>query len=257
MQVTGLGGVLAGATSAAVNVTAAADSYFTVYPAVRPWPRTSTSPRARPCQDDAVALPPLAAPQSVPARRGWLGPAVVLVPVKAFHHAKLRLAPALSPERRAALARTMAEQVLHSAGALPAAVVCDDRQVAAWARNLGVLVIWEPGRGLNGAVAAGVAHLAGAGVDRVVVAAGDLPLAEDLGWITKFEGITIVPDRRHDGTNVIAVPTATPFGFSYGPGSFSRHRAEAKTLGVPIRVVSASPLGWDVDLPADLEFLRR
>jgi 2-phospho-L-lactate guanylyltransferase len=181
----------------------------------------------------------------------------VLVPVKAFAEAKLRLAPALSPGGRAELARSMAERVLRSTGSLPAAVVCDDREVAAWARDLGALVIWEPGRGLNGAVAAGVALLAGAGVHQVVVAAGDLPLAEDLGWVTGFEGITIVPDRRHDGTNVIGVPTAKPFGFSYGPGSFSRHLAEARSLDVPIRVVYASPLAWDVDLPADLAFLPR
>ncbi len=202
-----------------------------------------------------MASPPTESPDGVPSRIGWLGPAAVLVPVKAFGQAKLRLAPALSPAGRAELARTMAERVLHSAGDLPAAVVCDDRDVAAWARNLGALVIWEPGRGLNGAVAAGVAHLGGAGVQHVVVAAGDLPLAEDLGWVTDFDGITIVPDRRQEGTNVIAVPTSKPFGFSYGPGSFSRHLAEARTLDVAIRVVYASPLAWDVDLPADLEFL--
>ncbi|MDQ2724945.1 MAG: 2-phospho-L-lactate guanylyltransferase [Actinomycetota bacterium] len=204
-----------------------------------------------------MPTPPTAPPGGAPSPKGWLGPSAVLVPVKAFSQAKLRLAPALSPGRRAELARTMAERVLHSAGDLPAAVVCDDRDVAAWARNLGALVIWEPGRGLNGAVAAGVAHLAGAGVQQVVVAAGDLPLAEDLRWVTEFDGITIVPDRRHDGTNVIAVPTSRPFGFSYGPGSFSRHLAEAQTLEVAIRVVYASPLAWDVDLPADLEFLPR
>lgn len=194
---------------------------------------------------------------AIPPPPGWLGPTAVLVPVKAFAEAKLRLAPALSPERRASLARSMAERVLQSAGGLPAAVVCDDREVAAWARALGALVLWEPGRGLNGAVAAGVALLADAGVHRVVVAAGDLPLADDLRGIADFDGITIVPDRRSEGTNVLAVPTNRPFGFSYGPGSFSRHLAEARTLGVPVRVVSATPLAWDVDLPADLEALRR
>ncbi|MDQ6838304.1 MAG: 2-phospho-L-lactate guanylyltransferase [Actinomycetota bacterium] len=204
-----------------------------------------------------MTIPASSPPPSALAPSGWVGRAAVLVPVKAFDQAKLRLAPALSPERRAALARTMAEQVLRSAGRLPAAVVCDDRQVAAWARNLGALVIWEPGRGLNGAVAAGVAHLAGAGVKHVVVAAGDLPLAEDLAWLAEFDGITIVPDRRHDGTNVIALPTSTPFGFSYGPGSFSRHLTEAHLIGVPIRVVYASPLGCDVDLPDDLDLLHR
>ncbi len=187
-----------------------------------------------------------------PEVAGWLGPAAVLVPVKAFGEAKLRLAPVLAPERRSALARRMAEAVLRSARGLPVAVVCDDREVASWARSLGALVVWAPGRGLDRAVQLGVAHLAGAGAEQVIVAAGDLPLADDLTWVADFAGTTLVPDRRGDGTNVIAVPTAQPFAFSYGPGSFARHLAEARRLGGPVRVVEASRLAWDVDLPDDL-----
>ncbi len=180
------------------------------------------------------------------------GREAVLVPVKAFDQAKRRLAGALSPARRAELARLMATRVVESAAGLPVAVVCDDRGVAAWARGLGAAVIWEPGRGLNGAVQVGVARLREAGVGLVVVAAGDLPLARDLRWVAGFEGVTIVPDRRSDGTNVIAVPSSCGFGFSYGPGSFARHLGEARRLGVPVRVVYSSALGWDVDVPDDL-----
>ena len=136
-----------------------------------------------------------------------LGSTVVLIPVKSFRDAKLRLAPALSPHGRAELAREMANRVVASAGSLPVAVVCDDREVAGWARSAGALVIWEPGRGLNGAVQEGVRRLGEVAVDLVIVAAGDLPLATDLSWIAGFSGITIVPDRHGDGTNVIAVPS--------------------------------------------------
>jgi 2-phospho-L-lactate guanylyltransferase len=187
-----------------------------------------------------------------PPPAGRLGPAAVLVPVKAFGQAKLRLAPVLSSERRAELARSMAERVVRSAAPLPVAVVCDDHGVAEWARRLGALVISEPGRGLNRAVQEGVAHLRRAGARLVVVAAGDLPLAEDLRWVTRFDGVTIVPDRRHDGTNVIGVPTDPEFRFSYGPGSFARHLDEARRLGGAVRVVNAPGLAWDVDLPGDL-----
>lgn len=187
-----------------------------------------------------------------PVAAGWLGPVSVLVPVKAFGEAKLRLAPVLTPQRRASLARAMAEAVLRSAHGLPTAVVCDDREVADWARSLGTLVVWAPGRGLDRAVQLGVAHLARAGAATVIVAAGDLPLADDLTWVADFDGTTIVPDRRGDGTNVIAVPTDRPFAFSYGPGSFARHLAEARRLGGPVRVVEVPELAWDVDLPDDL-----
>ena len=52
-----------------------------------------------------------------------LGPVAVLVPVKAFAEAKLRLAPALDPAHRAELARAMATHVVNSAAPLPVAVV--------------------------------------------------------------------------------------------------------------------------------------
>ncbi|HET9076812.1 MAG TPA: 2-phospho-L-lactate guanylyltransferase [Acidimicrobiales bacterium] len=187
-----------------------------------------------------------------PTPSAWTAGHAVLVPVKAFGRAKLRLAPALSPDQRRRLARTMATRVVRSAAGLPVAVVCDDPEVAGWARTLGALVIWEPGRGLNGAVQQGVDRLAELGASSVVVAAGDLPLASDLHWVTEFAGITLIPDRRHDGTNVISVPAGCGFRFSYGPGSFARHLAEAGRVGGPVRVVHSSPLAWDVDLPEDL-----
>jgi 2-phospho-L-lactate guanylyltransferase len=200
---------------------------------------------------------PDAVPPSGQSGGGWFGREAVLVPVKAFGQAKLRLAPAMSPPARAALAQEMATRVVASAAGLPVAVVCDDPEVAAWARGLGALVIWEPGRGLNGAVQEGVTRLGAAGAGLVVVAAGDLPLATDLRWVTHFPGVTIVPDRRRDGTNVLAVPTSAGFAFSYGPGSFARHLDEARRLGLPIRVIRSSPLAWDVDVPDDLTAITR
>jgi len=188
---------------------------------------------------------------------GWFGYKAILVPVKAFARAKRRLAPAMSAAERASLAQAMATRVVSSAAGLPVAVVCDDPEVATWARSLGALVIWEPGRGLNGAVQEGVSRLGQAGADLVVVAASDLPLATDLRWVTNFPGVTIIPDRRHEGTNVISVPPAAGFTFSYGPGSFARHLAEARRVSLPIRVVYSSPLAWDVDVPDDLTAVTR
>jgi 2-phospho-L-lactate guanylyltransferase len=81
---------------------------------------------------------------------------MVLVPVKAFGEAKRRLGPTLDHAQRVSLARAMADRVIEAAAPLPVAVVCDDTEVAAWARAHRALVVWEPGRGLNGAVEAGV-----------------------------------------------------------------------------------------------------
>jgi 2-phospho-L-lactate guanylyltransferase len=178
--------------------------------------------------------------------------AAVLVPVKGFRQAKVRLAAALDPAQRATLARSMATRVVAAARPLPVFVVCDDAEVASWAETVGAAVVWRPGLGLNGAVTDGVAWLGAEGFDRVTVAHGDLPFALDLVWVGRLPGLTLVPDRRDDGTNVVSLPAGSGFTFSYGPASFRRHAAAARALGLAVRVVREPRLGWDVDEPADL-----
>jgi 2-phospho-L-lactate guanylyltransferase len=180
--------------------------------------------------------------------------AAVLIPVKGFADAKVRLAPALDPQARADLARTMASRVVAAAGSLPVHVVCDDPEVAAWATEVGAQVVWAPGMGLNGAVTFGFDQLAGRGVDHVVVAHADLPLALDLTWLHHFAGVTLVPDRHGDGTNVACIPVGSGFRFAYGPGSFARHVDEARRVGLALRVSRRADLAWDVDIPADLDY---
>ena len=70
-----------------------------------------------------------------------------------------------------------------------------------------------------------------------------------------FEGVTLVPDRRDDGTNVLRLPAGCDFHFAYGPGSFRAHRAEAARLGLPVRVLRDPDLAYDVDWPADVDEL--
>ncbi len=179
-------------------------------------------------------------------------PLAVVIPVKDFTRAKVRLAAELDPDEREALARRMATVVVNAAAPLPAVIVCDSEPVRDWAEDVGARVIWTPGLGLNGAVQAGVAQLSGEGCDTAIVAHSDLPLARHLDWVAATPGVTLVPDRKLDGTNVLAVPTDIGFRFAYGAGSFSAHRAEATRLGQQVRIVNDARLSWDVDLPADL-----
>ena len=217
--------------------------------------RATASPRARSTRHMGTYTVAVAAasPRSVrPGTAPRIGSRAVLIPVKAFDQAKRRLHLALNEPERADLSRAMADRVISAAHPLPVAVVCDDNDVAEWARGSGALVIWEPRRGLNGAVEAGVNHLAVMGVAQVTVAHADLPRASDLAAVGDAPGITLVPDRYGNGTNVMALPTDTGFQFSYGPGSFARHRAEARRLGLAVRILDRPDLAWDVDEPADM-----
>lgn len=179
----------------------------------------------------------------------------VLIPIKAFTEAKKRLDPALSKDRRITLVQEMASQVFAAAAPLPIAVVCDTTVVADWARDRGALVLWEAGRGLNSAVEHGIGLLASLGVSIVTVAHSDLPIASSLSELNSFDGVTLVPDRRNDGTNVIRVHVDYGFNFSYGVGSFDRHLRECRRLRLPTRVLRVPSLTLDIDFPEDLHSL--
>jgi len=174
----------------------------------------------------------------------------VLVPVKAFTEAKQRLATVLSPTDRIRLARWLADGVIESVGATPVFVVCDDPDVRRWADDAGASVLWTAQLGLNGAVDDGVAAVAAAGFDHVVVTHADLPLPRGLVHVARQGTSTFVPDRRRDGTNVMSFPTASPIPARYGPGSFRRHHAAARTPVTEVRF--DHHLSIDLDNPSDL-----
>jgi 2-phospho-L-lactate guanylyltransferase len=176
----------------------------------------------------------------------------VLIPVKALAEAKLRLSERFHDQDRQRMARAMAHRVVSAAGAIPVSVVCDDPEIAEWAAGVGANIITRPGRGLNGAVNDAVAKLRTAGAQQVIVAHADLPFAADLGVVAGFPGVTLVPDRHGDGTNVCCVPADAGFVFHYGPGSFRAHVHEAARVGQRLRVLQHRRLGWDIDRPADM-----
>jgi 2-phospho-L-lactate guanylyltransferase len=176
--------------------------------------------------------------------------AALLVPVKAFGRAKARLAGVVPDAERARLARLMAERVVRTMA--PAFVACDDAEVAEWAQQLGATVVWAPGLGLNGAVDQGIAVVASAGFDHVVVAHGDLPMPAALGVVAREATVVLVPDRRRDGTNVLARPTDVALAASYGGGSFRRHLDAALATGRRVSVRLDAELSVDLDTEADL-----
>ena len=172
--------------------------------------------------------------------------------MKRFAEAKQRLQGALSDAQRAGLARWMAARVIAAAGPLPVTVVCDDPDVAEFARGHGASIAFAPGRGLNGAIRFGLDALRDQGYDRALVAHSDLPLVDDFSWLADFDGFTVVPDRRGDGTPVLGVVLGASFRVAYGPGSFQRHLASAQQTHCPVRTVIDDALGFDVDVAADL-----
>lgn len=177
----------------------------------------------------------------------------MLVPIRSFDDAKTRLAEVLDAAERRSLARAMATAVVRAALDLPVVVVTDDAEVIEWASTVDARALPVGVAGLNPSVSAAVDSLAAEGVERVIVAHADLPHARDLRHVGGA-AVAIVADRHGDGSNVLSVPTGAGFRFAYGPGSFARHQAEARRLGLRFEVVDDPDLAWDVDGPDDLPF---
>jgi 2-phospho-L-lactate guanylyltransferase len=181
----------------------------------------------------------------------------VVIPVRAFALGKARLAERLDRTARADLARQLADRVAAAAGELPAVVVSSAPDVRDWARARGLDVLDDPGS-LDEAATAGRGWVAARGRARAVIAHADLPLARTLTPLARDGGqpiVALVPCHRDDGTPVLSVPVDVPFRFSYGPGSFRRHAAGARRLGLGFRVVRDADLAFDVDVPEDLDRL--
>jgi 2-phospho-L-lactate guanylyltransferase len=182
----------------------------------------------------------------------------VVIPLRSFAHAKVRLASVLNDDARAALARMMADRVVDAAGTRPIVVVTSAADVIAWCAGRSIATIDDPGT-LDAAADAGRTWAREEGLARVVIAHADLPFASTFDDVANDGGRSIavvVPDHRNDGTPVLAVPADAPFTFSYGPGSAARHVAEAERRGLEVRVVHDEALAFDVDIEADLRTLE-
>ncbi|MSO85331.1 MAG: hypothetical protein EXR02_00530 [Rhodospirillales bacterium] len=205
-------------------------------------------------------------------------PVFALVPVRAFPEGKKRLAPLMSPEERAMLAKTMLEDVLDCLGRSPAvegiAVVTDDADAAALALDHGARVLPdapEPNGGLNASLAGAAAWLRathpgrGASFDArgvkparpgraTLIIHADLPAAtpEDIAALVA-EDAEIVLARAHDGgTNAMLLRPGVSLPFAFGPESCARHQAAARAAGLSVAVVERPGLSLDLDRPEDV-----
>ncbi len=187
-----------------------------------------------------------------------------IIPVKPFNRAKSRLAKALTPEEREALATSMFR---HTVGLLASVrrfagviVISRDTKALAIARDYGVQTVQESGAPeLNAALLRASQVVNGFGADGVFVMPADVPFVTtgDIDQILHLgrykQSVVLVPDRHGDGTNGLLVAPPALIPFSFGVGSFARHKALAESVNATIQVYDSPRMSLDIDTPADLE----
>lgn len=194
----------------------------------------------------------------------------VLLPLKEFAAAKQRLSGLLSAAERAHLFQAMVEDVLGvltTHADIERVVVCSRDHSAQWlASHYDIEFLDESILGasdLNSAVNTAVQHLADDGCSDVLVVHGDLPLlsADDISsFLAQHRragaaAVTIAPDRRRSGTNLLAWRPLSLFSACYGVDSFMLHCAQARQLEIESTICDLPGARCDIDEPEDLLFL--
>lgn len=191
-----------------------------------------------------------------------------IVPVKPLRRGKSRLAGVLSEEERTELNRKLLQNTLQTFAGLKEVeevlVISRDPHALTIARNYGARTVREDGQpGLNTALkrATVVAQIYATG--GVLVLPADLPLItrEDVLMLIQHAGeppvVVIAPDRHGKGTNALLISPTGLIEYDFGEDSFQRHCQRAREAGARLEIVDLPALGLDLDLPEDLELVRR
>lgn len=191
-----------------------------------------------------------------------------IVPVKPLRRGKSRLSVILSEDERTALNQTMLINTLKTLAAVSVIdtilVVSRDPLALSIARDYSAKTVLEDGNPeLNTALRRASSVAKAYFANEILVLPADLPLIKPEDIISFLElavkppEIIIAPDRRKDGTNALLISPAGLIEFQYGKGSFEAHLRNAKEVNARIEIVESEVFGLDLDLPEDLQLLKK
>ncbi len=192
-----------------------------------------------------------------------------IVPVKPLRRGKSRLAGTLSEDERTHLNQLLLEHTLKTLTDLKEIeqilVVSRDPAALSLAREHGARTVREAAGPpqLNTALARATVVAQVYATRGVLVLPADLPLMTRDDILALLERaseppvVVIAPDRREEGTNALLICPAGLIEYDFGPGSYQRHCERAREKGARLEVVSLPSLALDLDLPEDLEEIRK
>ncbi len=191
-----------------------------------------------------------------------------IVPVKPLRRGKSRLAGTLTEEERTTLNQELLERTLKTLAPLKELdqilVVSRDPHALTIARNHGAKTVREDGQPhLNTALTRATVMAQVHASQGVLILPADLPLLTQEDVLTLIDRAAkppvavIAPDRHGKGTNALLMVPAGLIKYDFGENSFERHCERIRKAGAKLEVVELPSLGLDLDLPEDLEMIRK
>ena len=184
-----------------------------------------------------------------------------LIPVKALHRAKTRLAPTFDAGARLEVARALLDDAIRLALTAPFLewwVVTDDDEVTSAATAYGLSTAPDPGEGLNLALSAGIRATMDAGAESVTIIPCDVPLAyrgdlEDVSDTGATSDVVLVPSGDDAGTNGLYLSPPDVLEPRFGQGSMKSHLQVAESRGVRCSILALPRLALDIDTVEDVD----
>jgi 2-phospho-L-lactate/phosphoenolpyruvate guanylyltransferase len=191
-----------------------------------------------------------------------------IIPVKPLRRGKSRLAGMLSEDERTELNRSLLQNTLKTFSDLKEVeevlVISRDPQALAIARHYGARTVREDGQPeLNTALKRATVIAQVYATRGVLILPADLPLVTRDDVLTLIErageppAVVIAPDRHGTGTNALLISPAGLIEYDFGENSFQQHCRRVQEAGARLEIVNLLTLGLDLDLPEDLELVRR
>ncbi len=188
-----------------------------------------------------------------------------VIPVKRFELAKQRLAQALPPAIRAALAEAMLEDVLAALAAVPELqgrlIISQEPRVLALAARHDCKVLDEASDSdLCHALEQAALFLEREGVEGILIVPGDVPLLQAStvsALLRAHDCVTVVPDRDGIGTNCLIVSPPRAITFKFGIDSARAHQQAALERGFTAVVRELPEIALDIDSADDLRELQQ
>ncbi len=190
----------------------------------------------------------------------------VIVPVKAFKHAKLRLAEMLTPQQRARLSYLMLEDILKtlysSDDVQGMTLISSDLSVRALAdRYQATFLLSNRDGGYSQDATRAIRSVDRKAVDTIAIIPSDVPClsCQDLSrlYLIHDEGMTLCPAVIDGGTNAVLFSPPLPIPLMFGIDSLNKYRHAAEQNKVAIRIEQVSGLERDIDRPADVIWLKQ
>ena len=189
-----------------------------------------------------------------------------IIPINNFNESFSRLSNVLNKKQREEMTQILATQVLDALTPIASVekiiVLSNEIEWLSSFWNKKIVVLPEPDtEQFSKKIDYTAQWIQNQGVTAMLYLSIDLPYIqqEDIENLISqhISGLSIVEAKKDNGTNALILDLPTKMEFQFGPNSFSKHLAEARSKNINTTIVNIEYLSLDLDDWNDLHLFKK